>query len=317
MSLSITLHPEHELLMRGKDLNVRVVINATEEKKIRGIQAKFNGYERTEATYTVTTTDHKGRAKTETRTAVEHHYIVQQEFLLAGTAPLGFFSGIGDAVSTMFGGGQNEILPAGEHEFQVTLNVPHDAPATLTGTHCRVAYQLKIHVDIPLAFDKKQTLDFPLTASEKKLADAEPAHVVYPDEAGRSFWQRTFVKDVTLNLAVDRNQMRAGDLINGMLTIDSAEPLKLNRIRLALVGDENCMAQGHSSSAQHRIELDDIDAPHVIGLQNTSEFSFTVPEFKEPVSAQGKNFAIVWFVEIRLEIPWATDPVIRLPITLV
>ena len=63
MSLTITIHPEHELLVRGKDLNVRIVVNATEEKKIRGIHAKFSGYERTEATYTVTTTDHKGRTK--------------------------------------------------------------------------------------------------------------------------------------------------------------------------------------------------------------------------------------------------------------
>ena len=209
------------------------------------------------------------------------------------------------------------MLPAGEHVFDVTLSIPADAPATLKGTHCRVVYELVAHVDIPLGFDKKEKCDFRLTASDKKLTEAEPAHVVYPDDEGRSFWQRTFGKDVTLNLAVDRNLMRAGDLVNGMLTIDTAEPLKLNGIHLSLVADENCMAQGHSSSAQHRIKLDEIDAPHVIGLKNTSEFSFTVPEFKEPVTAQGNNFAIAWHVEVRLDIPWATDAIIRLPITLV
>jgi hypothetical protein len=52
-------------------------------------------------------------------------------------------------------------------------------------------------------------------------------------------------------------------------------------------------------------------------MYSAFEFTLAIPlESAIPPSAAGKHFEIEWRFEIRLDVPWAKDPRIKIPITL-
>jgi hypothetical protein len=295
---------------------VKVLVRFDKPTKVRGIHALFHGAERTEATYTVTTTDSKGRSKTETRTAVEHVDIVREEFLLFGAERKGFFSRLGDSMATWVGGGSHEVIQPGEQEFTLELGIPEHAPASFKGKKCEVFYRLKVSVDLPIKYDWSQSRDFEVAPKRIDFRDTAPIHVVFPDESGRSFWDKTIGKDVKLNVAVDRDTLSVGEQALAMLTVESPEPLKVDKMEISLVGKESCEAHGHTDSHAHNHPLGQIDSPQVISSQSVHEFEIVVPQLEVPHTQSGEKFSVDWTIEVRLYIPWAKDPTIKVPVTI-
>ncbi len=312
-SIHIDANPR---LIRDRETPVTIVIDFDRPTRVRGIHATFHAAERTEATYTVTTTDAKGRARTETRTAVEFCDIVKQPFLLFGSSRKGFFSRLLDSLLTWFGGGQHEIMEPGRKEFALSLKIPSQAPASFQGEKCEVFYRLHVQVDLPVKIDWSRTHSFSV-GPKIPQHEVNPVHVVLPDEAGRSFWDRTLGKEVTLNLALDRDTLSAGESALAMLTVETPQPLKLDEISVELAGTESTRADGHTDSYIHRHPLDNIDSPNILSGDSVHEFNIRIPEIEGPHTGSGANFSISWCIEVRLRVPWAKDPVIRVPIHLV
>lgn len=316
MSSNIEIKPSQRRLVPGEETPITVVVQFDKPTKVRGIHALFHGAERTEANYTVTTTDSKGRTKTETRTAVDHVDIVRDEFLLLGDPRKGFFSRLGDSMATWVGGGSHQLVEPGSHEFELTLAIPRQSPATFQGKKCSVFYRLKISVDLPIKYDWSHSDDFEVAPERIEFRDAQPVHVVFPDEGGRSFWDKTFGKDVKLNLAMDRDALTVGEQALAMLTVESPEPLNVDKMEISLVGKESSEAGGHRDSHAHHHSLGQIESPNVISTRSVHEFEIVVPPLDAPHTQVGTKFQIDWTIEVRLYIPWAKDPVIRVPVTI-
>lgn len=317
MGSRIQIVPEEFQLTCGEKTPIHVSIQFDQPTKVRGIHAVFHGAERTEATYTTTSTDSKGRTKTETHTAIEYIDICKQEHVLRGDERMGFFSRIGDSLATWVGGGQHEVLEAGEHKFSFDVVVPENSPASFKGNKCSVFYKVEVSVDIPIKFDWSESLDLELPVEKPSFQQTSPVHVVFPDESGRSFWDKIFGKPVTLNLALDRDVLSTGETALAMLTVESPEPLQLKKIETTLVGQESSRAQGHSDGYHYHVPLGEVNAPGVITNESVFEFNVTLPVVDAPVTQTGQNFEVSWFVEVRLFVPWAKDPTIRVPIRVV
>ena len=314
MAEKIQILSDQTLLSRDDEMPVRVLVQFEKPTKVRGIRANFHGAEKTEATYTVTTTDSKGQAKTEIRTTTEYVDIVKKEFLLHGEERKGFFSRLGDSMATWFGGGSHDVMEPGEHEFSLNLRIPDNAPASFKGKKCAVFYKVDVSVDLPIKIDWSQTQEFEVASEKIEFQDTGPVHVVFPDESGRSFWDNTFGKDVKLNLAIDREKLAIGEQALAMLTVESPEPLKVDKMEIHLVGKESIVAHRHSDSYSHKHSLGQIDSPNVISNDSVHEFEIVIPEIDGPHSQTGKNFKVNWTIEVRLKVPWAKDPIIRVPI---
>ena len=274
----------------------------------------FWGAERTEATYVVTTTDSKGKVKTESRTAVEHVDIVKESFLLQGKERKGFLSRLSDSLATWVGLGEHEKIELGECEFHVDVSIPKNAPASFKGKRCEVFYSFKVDVDLPIMLDKSETEKFDVLPIDVDTDQVQAVHVTFPDESGRSFWDKTFGKMVTLNLAVDRDVIFPGETALAMLTVEAEDTLKVNQIEAKLVGTESSSADGHTDSHVHLHPLGDVNSPNLISSETIHEFEILIPEFEGPFSQTGKNFDIKWLIQVQLKIPWAKDPVIQVPI---
>ena len=317
MGSRIQIISEQSQIVPGQKTPVRVLIHFDKPTKVRGIRALFHGAERTEADYTTTTTDSEGRTRTETKTAVSYVDICKEQHLLQGDERMGFFSRIGDSLATWVGGGKHEVVEAGDHEFTLNVEVPANAPASFKGKKCSVFYRVEVSVDIPIRIDWSETLYLEVPPEKPTFQETSPVHVVFPDEQGRSFWDKMFGKPVTLNLAVDRDTLATGDSALAMLTVASPEPLQLKKIDKFLVGQESSRAQGYTDSYSYRIPLGEINSPGVITEESVYEFEIKLPEIDAPISQSGTNFEIQWFLEVRLYLPWAKDPTIRVPVRIV
>ncbi len=317
MSSKIEISSGQSTLVRGQETSVRVVVRFDKPMKVRGIRCRFYGAEKTEATYTTTSTDSKGKTKTETKTATEYNEIVSQEFLLHGDKRMGFFARLLDSLATWTGGGKHQVIEPGEREFSVNLKVPENAPASFKGKKCEVFYKLDVSVDLPIRIDWSESQNFDVAPSDVDAATINPVHIVFPDGSARSFWDKTFGKDVKLNLALDRDTFSVGDWGQAMLTVESPEPLKVDDTEISLVGTESSEAQGHSDSQTYKHSLGKIESAKVLTNESVHEFEILIPKLDGPCSQTGKKFDVSWAIEISLKIPWAKDPTIRVPVRIV
>jgi hypothetical protein len=316
MSNQISFGPPAEELTRGQSVQVPIVLRLESAVKVRGIHARFHGAEETKATYTTTTTTGKGQVSTTTHTAVEHVTIVEKEHLLAGRERAGFFANLGDAVSTMFGGGRHQLMPPGDYEYTVEVAIPADVPATHTGDRSRVFYELSCLIDIPLGRDLKEVYSFRVAPFPPELT-ASPVRVRYPDDEGRGFWDKLFGPDIRIELALATDVLSRDGSVEGIFQVETDQPLEVRAIRVRLVGHESSQAHGHSDSHHFQGEAVEIATPGSIQGTYSERFSLSAGTVREmPVSAKGELFSIDWFVQVEFDVPWAKDPTIRAPIVL-
>ena len=303
-----TSKPPAETLVRGQ--SIPVVLALDRRLKVRGIHAKFLGAEETTAVYT----RGSGKGKT-THTAIQQVEIVSQVQLLAGSEKMGFFGGMSDAMATMFGGGKHDTLEPGEYPFEVEVSIPDDAPGTHVAKKSRVFYELSVHVDVPAGFELKATKSFQLDPPPAATADAAPVRTRYPEDGGRGLFDSLVSPDARLEMALIADRYQPHEMIEGIFTIETKKPINCRRILVQLMGIENSEARGHKDMHIHLGVPHDIGSPGTVTGNFTQEFSIPA-EITAPLSARGKLFSIDWFVQIQLDVPWAKDPKIRVPIKL-
>lgn len=314
MSKTIQIQTTGNTLARGQKSPINVTIQFDKPTKVRGIHAVFHAYEKTSATYTTTSTDGNGNTKTTTHTATEYVDIAKENILLLGDERKGFFSRIGDSMATWVGGGDHQDIEQGEQTFSFDVEIPADALSSFQGKVCEVVYQVTVTVDVPIKFDWSAAQQFQVLPLPVSFQETKPTHQVFPDASGRSFWDKTFGKDVSLNVAVDRDRFMVGDQAMAMLTVESPEPLTVKKIEVVLVGVESATAQSHNDTKTYNQQVCELDAPGVISNESVHEFDITIPTLEGPFTQRGTKFNIEWRLEVRLHVPWAKDPIIRVPI---
>ncbi len=316
MSNQISFGLAVDELTRGQSVQVPIVLRLENPVKVRGIHARFHGAEETKATYTTTTTSGKGQVTTSTHTAVQHIPIVEQKHLLAGRERAGFFANFTDALATLFGGGRYLVLPSGEHNYIVNVSIPADAPPTHEGNRSRVFYELTCRVDIPRRRDMHAVQSFRVAPLLFERA-VDSVRVRYPDDQGRGFWSKLWGPDLRIDLALAKDVICHGQSVDGIFRVETDKPVEVRAIRARLVGHESSKAHGYSDSHRYRGETVEIARPGSIMGSYSQEFSLTPDPVRDmPVTAKGQLFSIDWFVQIELDVPWAKDPEVRIPVVL-
>ena len=168
-----------------------------------------------------------------------------------------------------------------------------------------------ITVPIVLALERR----LKVRGIHAKFLGAEETKAVYTttrtDSKGRVTTQtHTAVQQVEI---VSQRHLLAGNEQKGFF--ESQKPINCRRIRVQLVGVESSEAHGHKDTHIHLGTPHDLDSPGTVTGSYTKEFSLPA-EVAAPLTASGKLFSIAWFVQIELDVPWAKDPKIRVPVTL-
>ena len=313
LSRKIEFLAETDEVQRGTTHPVTVRITLERATKIRGIHARFYAAERTEANYTETYMDAKGKPQTRMQTAVEYTTIADDYFHLAGEPKPGLFTVVGDALASLIGGGGHEIMNPGQYEFPIEIKVPENCPPTFKGKKSSVFYRLEVRVDVPIWPDPKRDHNFQVL-NLPKFTNSKPVRIRHPDPSnGRGLWDKMFGKEVKADVALDRDDLIAGETFAGMIHLVPSEPINLDGIIVGLIGEEKSIAHGHRDHHLHVHEFPVVETPNNLSRSFTKEFEFTVPDLGLYTS-RGTNYEINWAVKLRLDVPWAVDPVITIPI---
>jgi hypothetical protein len=161
----------------------------------------------------------------------------------------------------------------------------------------------------------KATQSFQHEPPPAAAAEVAPVRTRYPDDAGRGLFDSLVSPDARLEMALIADKYQPHELIEGIFTIETQKPINCRRILVQLVGIESSEASGHKDTHVYLGASHEIGSPGTVTGNFTQEFSLPA-EITGPLSARGKLFSIEWFVQIQLDVPWAKDPKIRVPITL-
>jgi hypothetical protein len=281
--------------------------------RIRGAHAHFVGYEETKAVYT--TSDGK---TTRTHTATERNVLVEERKTFQGRAPAGFFHNLKDGALTLLGGGAHEELPRGSHDVVLEVDLPTELPESFEAKKVKIVYEATIHLDIPAGRDFRHTVSFavPPSSVDEDL-DPEPLTIRYPEDSGRGFFDTMFGPDVSMSVELSSTVVRRGDTITGELEVRfSDKPSNVQAIVCHLIRRESSQAKSHKDKHAETIVTERL--PQGLGTSDRLFASFEVrlPEEMIP-TCDGVKFTIVNELAVSLDVPWAKDPTIRIPITVV
>jgi hypothetical protein len=308
----IRIQPTSDELVPGQTSRIPIVVVLDKALKVRGLHATFHGAEETKATYT---TYNAATKSTQTNTAVEHVDIVKTDYVLSGGERKGFFGNIADGLATIFGSGDHEVLEPGEYPFEVEVQVPPDARASFEGKKCRVFYELSVLIDIPMWRDVKALQSFQVKlASDERRAPHGSIRTRYPEDQDRGLFDALMSPEIRVEAALAEGLLRDGDTIEGILVVDTPKPLRYRAISVRLIAVENTSAQGHTDSYTHKGEPLRIATEGVIEGNYSQEFNLPVSS-PGAMTARGRLFSIDCFLQIELDVPWAKDPSIRVPVT--
>ena len=300
-------------LLRGARSTLRFRLTVSEPVKIRGAHVHFTGVEETTAVYTTSNGE-----TTSTHTATERVVLVEARRTFQGQAPAGFFANLSDATLTVLGGGDHEKLTPGLRDVELEVELPEELPASFEAKKVKVLYEASVHLDIPAGLDFRHTIAFPLSAQ----GDAEDAHVVplsirYPEDSGRGFFDSMFGPDVAMRVDLDSTIVPRGGTLSGELEVrfpDKAPNVKA--VVCNLLRREKSKAQGHEDRHAETLATERLPQRESTSGSLFVPITVRVPDGAIP-SCTGAKFTLSHELAVSLDVPWAKDPTIRIPITIV
>ena len=305
-------------LVAGGHATLRFRTTAREPVKVRGAHASFVGYEETKAVYTTTTISGSPPKSTiAVHTALERTVLIEKCKTFMGRARAGFFRNLADGALTLLGGGAHNELSKGSHDVLLEVDLPVDLAETFCAEKVRVVYEAQIHFDIPAGRDFRHTVTFAVPpASLGGDVDSKPLTIRYPENSGRGFFDTVFGPDVSLRVELPSSVVQRGGSLGGELEILFPDkPAKVEAVVCQLIRRESSTAQGHKDRHKKMIVAERL--PQRPGTAHlVVPFELRLPDAMIP-TCHGAKFAIVHELAISLDVPWAKDPTIRIPVVVV
>lgn len=300
-------------LVPGERATLRFRMNARESVRVRGAHVSFAGFEETKAVYTSS----NGKTTT-THTATERNSLVEAKKTFKGQAPAGFFHNLADGAKTLLGGGEHEELPRGSHDVVLEVDLPADLPESFKAKKIRVAYEASIHLDIPAGRDFRQTVAFDgPSAARDETPELHALTIRYPEDSGRGFFDSVFGPDVSMRVNLNTTVIARGGRLSGELEVRFKDkPPTIKAVVCALIRREKSEARGHRDGHSETLVSERLPQ-----RESTSNSLFVAFEVRVPdemiADRSGAKFTLSHELAVSLDVPWAKDPTIRIPVVVV
>ncbi len=287
----------------GEVIKGRCFLQLEDVIPARGIRIKFHGYE---CSYWKTGSGKHRKTHSETR------HFFNDEKTLFGQPALKMGEVLADAVKGMFSKEQYEILQPGKYEYDFSYQLPPNLPGDFeSGGSSKIAYEITAYVDIPLRLDISTT---------KKLTVYETyaRGEVKPISANSS---KTFLFDsdnpLELAVTIDRNMALPGEKINSVLEVANRSQKKITAITVSI--QQIVELKAHKSTTKHTspIQLVTLEKPSIPWVQPTTfDMELTLPDDLYCTITTSEIVRIHYKLEFTLDVPWAVDLSVTLPITI-
>ncbi len=302
----ITIELNKKQFSGGETVAGRVLVQLDQDTPLRGIRLMLRGYEQSSW--------REGSGKTR-HTHSQTRTFFDEEITLHGRPRLKFGELLADSFKGAFSKESYESLPAGNYcypfSYQLPAELPGDYESSVTGSG--IHYGVKAQVDLPLKFDLK---------AEQRLYIQEPAGAAATQEVtGRETKKFLFDSDSQIEAAVhlEKNTFQPGEALHCQLEVMNRAPNKeVRAATLRLRQLETAFADGRTHQGETEIaraRFDDCRFP--FQQCQTADLELPIPEDVYPSIAKATLVKVDYELEVKLDIPWAIDLKVSVPIKLI
>lgn len=307
MDCEIITDVDHERVSGGDRVNAKILLSIDKPVSMQSLTASFLGYEEVELRVS-----DGGSDDHETKTIRRREVLADDQFLLAGSNPAGWIADTFNSIRSLFGQGQLHELAAGDHEFNVSWSIPERSLPSYQGTHAEVVYRLSVRVHRPLRLDDVFDLDFTVYSDMDDNEQSSSIMISYPNES-TGLVQRTLGKSFNATVTLEQDCLRSGDTVVGVFKLINDEPLDVKGISVGLTSEEKVKIDLHREKKRKRYARFELTQAQELAADWQSEISFPVAS-PGSSSMSGRYFSLDWYVEIHVDIDWAKDTYIRVPV---
>lgn len=239
--------------------------------------------------------------------------LFREEMTLFGDPPLDAAALISDSVTGLFTSGHYHTLKPGNYRYPFSYTLPEHLPGDYDdeADRSKIEYRVKGYLDIPLKIDIEKTV--PLTVYENIEQSAEQALSASND--------KTFVFESTTafeaRITLDKNIYFPGDTANCRLRVVNQSKKDVQAVAISLQKRESLHAQDSSTFNSGKIHTQNYDNSSIVaGETKEIEVQFSIPNNLYPTILSGKLVQVEYQIVATLDIPWAIDLDIEVPIVL-
>jgi hypothetical protein len=203
------LEVDPPVLLPGRTATVTVGFTPARDLQARGVAASLRCVERYRYDTTETSTDAKGAMHSRRVTHTDHHEIHRLDFILAGAM---------------------SMTAGQQHTWTFEVEVPGLGPATFEGEELRCDWTLEAKVDLPMRPDERLERSVPVAQPTALLK----AGVVATGQYGLFEEAPTNVDAYPAQVRLEPVPLCLGEPFSGSFTVETAEPIEVQEVRLEL-----------------------------------------------------------------------------------
>lgn len=200
-----------------------------------------------------------------------------------------------------------ETLTEGEHRFQVSFDIPNDAPPSYQGADAAIIYELDVHVSIPWWPDRRKTFVVPVKMPPI-TPGPHPLSAVYATSTEGPRGDAPFME-----VALDATDLALGDVLTGRISVANLGGSAVRGIDLAFVETETVSLPFAATRERGRFALRVFDGHPKDG--DPIPFRVRVPERAMPSFVAGP-IRVTTHLEVRAVLAWVSDIVVRAPLAI-
>ena len=197
-----------------------------------------------------------------------------------------------------------KLLAPGPRTFAGRFPIPAAAPAAFTGAECSVQYVCKIHISIPWWPDRRESYVVPVRWAPRPVFEAVP-RVFATNTAGPTGGAPY------MEASLDRTEIVAGEAVSGRLSVANVAGNKIRSVRASILGVEHRFAS--FTSDQLATQLGAQIHAGAVAEGQAIPFKLVFPGHLAP-SFRASLFRIDYQLELRADVAWGSDVVLRVPI---
>lgn len=300
----ITVETDKQEYLGGEEIHGRCTAHIDAPIEMRGLRVRLHGFERSHWT--------SGSGKSR-HTHSQTRDFFKEEITLLGRPPLSTTGLVGDALKGLFAKGDYETLPAGEYSHEFSYRLPPELPADYeSGGPSRIAYLVTAYVDLPLKAD----LSSELRLGVREPFDPQTVRPAAGETVKRFLFQRS--TPLSMSVALERDTFCANDRVRGGLAVLNESGKRPRRIIVELLRTIRLRAGSSSSTRSEGVPLGAIPDPVIErGTPAKFDLDFAVPPNLASTSIRGELVKVSYELVVSLDVPWALDPKVRIPVTIV
>jgi hypothetical protein len=302
----ITIELNQHEFAGGDTVAGEVLVRLDQDTPLRGIRLLLKGYEKSSW--------REGSGK-HRHTHSEIRNFFDEEITLHGRPRLGLAELVADDFKAVFSKENCEVLRAGSYRYPFSYVLPPDLPGDYESalTNSRIYYGLKAQVDLPLKFDLQ---------AERLLVVNEPANPAAVQAVTQRLTKKfLFNSDALVEAAVhlDKDTFPVGTVLHCQLEVINRAPTKeIRAATLALRQIESIEADGQTHEQKTEIlrsRFEECRFP--LKQRTTVDLKVDLPGDLYPTITLGSLVKVAYELQVTLDIPWAMDAKLSVPIRLV